>query len=747
MKVYNRYIFQKLIITLIAGLAVYSLIFFIQNIFLLSEIIIEKNAPGNLSFLYFIGLIPKVVTYTFPNAIIFASFFVTANLAATSELTAINATGISLKVQIKPYILLSIISTIAFVLLQFQILPESRVFNLNIMKEISTHSVLTSMDSSTFNKINETGYFTYKKKHKNGDIDNILLLQQNKDKYTVLIAKKAVLRQTDNGKKLTIEITEGNEYIFDYNENRVFHSSYTKKFQTIPLRVDSEISYRDQVFNMTLSEILKKVFEGEMIAKGLFYRNVALALFVFISPIFAFFFAFSMKRGSSSGGAFFFSLIIAYFYLFITKILETMAVKNNFEPALLTAIAPAIFLFMTYRLFLRFRHPLTSLDRQTKRKFSFIKLIKEVWMKLENFQSIHKGKVFSSYVHSGFLKIVLFTFGIIEGLLVLVLLLDTAPLFFRSSHMTFQLVQYIYSTIISSLPLVLPFSILLSGLAHFIMLDNKSELTVAKALGIPVFSFIKPVFKTIVIISFLMLTVTIYFGPKGNLNSRISYNLLKKGKSHENSEEISYLEPFRSSKDKNVYYHIKQINEQNLDLDDFHSFKVDFNTNSLDWFYRADKVSLNPKLIGTNEKYTDFLNNSNLEQTMFFESPEFFDKMKIKPSEMTSFELLKHIEARKAIGEVPYRFITDYYFRLSNAFAPIILFFVGLPFVFMGEGRKKSPAMAFSLGIILLVFYYSFSALFSSLGAVHMLSPFLAAWAVNLIFLVMGLFFFTKIKT
>jgi lipopolysaccharide export LptBFGC system permease protein LptF len=747
LKIYTKYILKKLIISLLGGLAIYSLIFLIQNIFVLSEIIIEKKAPAKLSLLYFIGLIPKVVAYTFPNAIVFATFFVTANLAATSELTAINATGISLKVQIKPYIILSIISTIVFVFLQFQLLPESRVFNMNIMKEISTHSILTSMDSSSFNRINETGYFTYKKKNKDGSIEHILMLQQTEKQYSILLAKYAMLQKTDNGKSLIVSIADGNEYIFDYNKNRVFLSSYKKKNQIVPLKIDNEISYREKVFTMTLPEILKKVTEGEIIANGLFFRNVSIALFVFLSPIFAFFFAFSMKRGSSSGGAFFFSLIVAYFYVFFTKMFETMAVKNHIQPALIIAIAPATFAFMTYRLYLRFRHPLKSLERQTKRKFSIVKIVKEAWARLESIQHKHKGTVFASYVHSGFIRLTFFTFGVIEGILILVLFLDMAPLFFKHTNMFYEVIKYSVSTVVSSLPFVLPFSVLIAGLTHFVFLDNKSELTVAKALGISVYSFIKPIFKTILIISFLMLTVTVYFAPKATLTVRTTKTMLKKGKKQLQTNEISYLQPFRSTEKQNVYYHVKQINEQNLEMTDFHSFKVNFKTNKLDWFYRAKKLKVIPKLTATGENFTDFTGNTVKVKPMFFEPSSFFEKMKIKPSEMTSFELLEHIKARKAIGEVPYRFITDYYFRLSNAFAPIILFFVGLPFVFMGEGRKKSPATAFSLGIILLVLYYSFSALFSSLGAVHILSPFLAAWSVNLIFLVMGLYFFTKIKT
>ncbi len=747
LKIYTKYILKKLIVTLLGGLAIYSLIFLIQNIFVLSEIIIEKNAPAKLSLLYFIGLIPKVVAYTFPNAIVFATFFVTANLAATSELTAINATGISLKTQIKPYIILSVVATIVFIFLQFQLLPKSRVFNLNIMKEISAHSILTSMDSSSFNRINETGYFTYKKKNKDGSVENILMLQQTEKQYSILLAKYAMLQQTDNGKSLIISIADGNEYIFDYRKNRVFMSSYKKKSQVVPLKIDNEISYRNQVFSMTLPKILKKVMEGEIIAKGLFFRNISITLFVFLSPIFAFFFAFSMKRGSSSGGAFFFSLIVAYFYIFFTKMFETMAVKNNLQPALIIAIAPATFAFITYRLYLRFRHPLKSLEKQTKRKFNLSKIVKEAWTRLENMQHKHKGKVFASYVHSGFLRLTFFTFGIIEGILVLVLFLDMAPLFFKHTHMFFEGMVYSTSTIVSSLPFVLPFSILTAGLTHFVFLDNKSELTVAKALGISVYSFIRPVFKTILIISCLMLLVTVYFAPKATLTVRITKTMLKKGKKRLNTNEISYLQPFRSTKQQNIYYHIKQINEQNLKMTDFHSFKINFEKNKLDWFYRAKELTVIPKLSATGENFTDFTGEIQKTKPMFFEPSSFFEKMKIKPSEMTSFELLEHIKARKAIVEVPYRFITDYYFRLSNAFAPIILFFVGLPFVFMGEGRKKSPATAFSLGIILLVLYYSFSALFSSLGAVHILSPFLAAWSVNLIFLVMGMYFFTKIKT
>lgn len=53
----------------------------------------------------------------------------------------------------------------------------------------------------------------------------------------------------------------------------------------------------------------------------------------------------------------------------------------------------------------------------------------------------------------------------------------------------------------------------------------------------------------------------------------------------------------------------------------------------------------------------------------------------------------------------------------------------------------------FALAILLLVLFYAVSALFGSLGAIHVLPPLLAAWSSGLIFVILGLFFFTRVNT
>ncbi|WP_243370673.1 LPS export ABC transporter permease LptF [Geotalea sp. SG265] len=84
----------------------------------------------------------------------------------------------------------------------------------------------------------------------------------------------------------------------------------------------------------------------------------------------------------------------------------------------------------------------------------------------------------------------------------------------------------------------------------------------------------------------------------------------------------------------------------------------------------------------------------------------------------------------------------EYHRRFSLPFACLIFALVGMPLGI--QNRRSGKAAGFAVSIFLLLVYYIILSAAKTLGEKHLLSPFLAAWIPNLLFLCGGIYLFRK---
>lgn len=107
------------------------------------------------------------------------------------------------------------------------------------------------------------------------------------------------------------------------------------------------------------------------------------------------------------------------------------------------------------------------------------------------------------------------------------------------------------------------------------------------------------------------------------------------------------------------------------------------------------------------------------------------------PFEMSAGELRKQIAFLKRNGVATHALSTDYYFKWSLPFGCLVASFIGIPLSvrYPGGGRFITVALA----VLLLFAYYCLFAVSRSLGTLGLISPWVAAWAPNLILGGLGL--------
>jgi lipopolysaccharide export system permease protein len=108
--------------------------------------------------------------------------------------------------------------------------------------------------------------------------------------------------------------------------------------------------------------------------------------------------------------------------------------------------------------------------------------------------------------------------------------------------------------------------------------------------------------------------------------------------------------------------------------------------------------------------------------------------------EMTLTELL-----HPARGLVPKQLLSmqlEFHSRLALPFACFVFTLLAMPLGI--QNRRSGKAAGFSLSIGILLLYYIALSAFKGFGEKGMLSPFLACWSPNLIFLLLGAYLFKK---
>ncbi|GAJ04785.1 unnamed protein product, partial [marine sediment metagenome] len=107
-------------------------------------------------------------------------------------------------------------------------------------------------------------------------------------------------------------------------------------------------------------------------------------------------------------------------------------------------------------------------------------------------------------------------------------------------------------------------------------------------------------------------------------------------------------------------------------------------------------------------------------------------------------ELQRYISEYRKSGFKTLDLETELNFKISYPFTNFILLFLGIPVGLVL--RKGGRGASFALGLLISFAYYEAMALLKTLGENGIVSPFLAAWAPNLIFLAGGIYLFTRVE-
>jgi lipopolysaccharide export system permease protein len=128
------------------------------------------------------------------------------------------------------------------------------------------------------------------------------------------------------------------------------------------------------------------------------------------------------------------------------------------------------------------------------------------------------------------------------------------------------------------------------------------------------------------------------------------------------------------------------------------------------------------------------------------EKPEDFKRGMKDPNEMTYRELKAYVEELTREGYDPTRYVVDLHYKVSFPFLTLIMVLMGSPLALAaGHGRGGGIAQGVGLSIVIGFVYWAVFAISVAMGHSGTFPPFIAAWAPNIFFALIGGFILESI--
>jgi len=125
--------------------------------------------------------------------------------------------------------------------------------------------------------------------------------------------------------------------------------------------------------------------------------------------------------------------------------------------------------------------------------------------------------------------------------------------------------------------------------------------------------------------------------------------------------------------------------------------------------------------------------------------PEDFHGSRKTSDELSFTELWGLLKKIKTRGYTTTSYAVDLHAKISYSFINIIMAILGIPFALM-IGRSGGMALGIALSSGLGLTYWIFFSFCISLGKGGMLHPFVAAWIANIIFGMLGIYLFLRVR-
>lgn len=777
-RLFDRYILKEIIPPFLIGLLVYSFVLLMNQILLLSELLIARGVPFRTVLDLLIYLIPSVLAFTVPMSVLMGILAGLSRMSSDAEITAFKTLGISYKRLLWPVLVFSFLGFLATSFLTLYLAPRANYKWVQTFSESVLTRVQFNINPREFNElIPDTVLFIQDITPEMGWQNIFVYFATPREEPKVILARDGRLNFYPDERRATIELFDGmiHSYPIDDLENyRIISFGHYEEELNVEGAFPA-ISAKKRVREKDIKELWRdsrgikeelqkfppdqeqtvffQLKKRESISHWIeIHKKVALPFACFIFALLGLpLGAFTKKGGRTSGFTLSIGIILVYYILITAG--EQIAMEGRISP-FLGMWGPNILFFVVgvYSLILSVKErSLFSFFSLFKRKGKYLSTPKATRLSpnLPRF-SLPFPNIIDRYIMRKYLAIFGFVFISMVSVYAIVNFFERIDSVYEHNKPISLLFSFIWYKIPESVQYIFPVTVLTATLLSFGLLTKFNEITAMKACGISLYRILIPVLVLSGLVSFCSFYVQENILPLSNKRAEHVWNEIQDLP----SRSYRYLDRrWVLSRTKDRIYYYRYFDKNASAFSQISIFEIEPDSWSLQKRIFSEKGHLEERDLALSEAWTWEFAGSRLIrfdklETMILsqvEDRDYFLKDWEEPDQMSYRELQDYIGQLEEKGFETLKFEVDLNFKLTFPLAGFIMALLGIPFAFMMG--KRGTLVGIGLSMVIAMVYWGAIAIFRSLGYVSYLSPFLAAWGPTLIFGAVGLYLISTLKT
>lgn len=794
-KLLDRYVIAEVLPPTFLGLLVFTFILLLQQITLLTGLLIARGADLPTVLRLFLNLLPSILATTIPMAFLLGVLLAFGRLAADSELIAMRAGGISPTRLLRPLGLLALLAaTVNFYVLAYAV-PEANqtyreiFYNLVVSKaktgvkaRVFVDDLIPGMVLYVSDIPADTGEWRDLLLHDNTVANRPRLILARQGRLVIDEGAKRVELHLEQGQLHTLDQTKPGAYELQRFRSGQFPLPFDEFFPKIPLQKGDR--------EMTLGELLDAAAAPPV--KGQPHEPHKLWVEIhkkFAIPAACFVFA-GLGLGLSLGArrearsaAFGLSVAIIFAYYVLIRLGEQAGDNRMIAPWMAMWGANVVLgLAALGLLWLNLREPafdplspahyLAWLPRllparadaapeTAARRSGGVRAVRQpqrpvarsgatVVLKVPRL-GVPVGSRLDRYIareYLGYFLLVLTSFWAIYTLTEFMDLFDDVQ---QNRVKGVVVLHYYLFHAPFIVHLITPVVVLVTTLVTFGVMSRRNEITAIKAGGISVYRAAVPVLGMGLLASGFLFGLSEFVLPEANRVAQRDFNVIK-GRPPQSG--TTFDKRWILGADGRFYNYDFYVDGPEPGQASLYGLSV-YDVEPRQWqladrFY-SRRASWNGAVYeltgGWRRTFLPAPGYREFEQarTAQIEPPQYFRREDREPDTMGFAQLARYIDSLDSLGLDVTRLRVQLHRKLAFPTLGLVMTLIGIPYAFVVGRRGALHGVAIS--IVVAIVYWACLGVFEALGNNALLPPFLAAWAPNLIFGSVGVYLMLTLET
>ncbi len=761
----SRYLLQNILPYFVFSWLLLSVILFVQQASRYADIFFSVNIPKKLIWELTLALVPNVVAFTAPMAILIGVIIGLAKMQGDSELTAIRAAGTgNLQIAVPVVALGAALSLFAF-FINLKGVPIAAGLVRSIALQTALYKLESPIEPGVFNT--EIGGYTIYVK--GGDIEkghweNIFIYHEDAKANTMrlITSRKGRIDSTLQKEGETAELVLENALVTTVPLDSMLENKPKSASENIKQLRFSIRTRRDDLVKklsqaqeapeeLGLGDLAKlaSTAEGKERAEAriLWQRRLLLSVTPLIFALLGTALVLRFNRGGRGFGIFL-ALISLIGYYLVTLLGEQLARTGKLSvaaagllPVGLSAAA-IVWLFAANRYFkqsvfdlLKSKLDLRRRAFKANRKSARGNVLLDLTTGIRDFDIVFN-----------LLKYFLLTLGFLGSIYLIFTTFEMWKFAGSAPNGIELLGKYLFYL----LPLIYiqlaPSALMIATLATFVIKSRQNEIVTWTSAGQSVYRLLLPCFATMIVIGALNFGIQELIAPKTNQKQdTIRLQIRNKGILAKRQGKFWVA-------DENRIYSFNGVEREtgsNTKVVDLTIYEFAPQNERLSAVYRAPRAHWQADKITLEEAGKTRIGADTFEETRFGrmdleESENPFNNLNQKPSYLTALETRSQL--LEAESETDRRNLEiSLQKKYSTPFLPLLITLFTAPFALSLERKGKVMTIGYAVGVWLV--FMGVSSAFEQAGLNGNLPPKLAVWTPLFLFSVVGVWLLSKVKT